>query len=80
MPRHRLLFLVLAIWFSMTRVMVSAHYPSDIIAGTVYGAWFSVITAIVFSRYRIVFRIGPDGTPLPRQPLLMPARTPVATS
>lgn len=70
MPRHRLLFLVLAIWFSMTRVMVSAHYPSDILAGTVYGAWFTLMMAIVFSRYRIVFKIAPDGSPIPRQPLL----------
>lgn len=73
MPRHRLIFLILAIWFGMTRLIVSAHYPSDVIAGLVYGAWFSLITAIFFSRHRIVFRIAPDGTPVPRQQLVLPA-------
>lgn len=74
LPRHRLLFLILAIWFAMSRVIVNAHYPSDIIAGATYGAWFSLVTALIFSRYRLVFRISSDGTPIPRQPLILPLR------
>ena len=52
----------------MTRVMVSAHYPSDVIAGLALGGWFSLMIAIVFSRYGILFRVA-DGWPVPKRML-----------
>lgn len=69
LPRYRLLFLVLGVWIGMTRVMVGAHYPSDVVAGLAYGAWFALLTAIVFSRYQLVFRLSGDGLPVPRREL-----------
>lgn len=68
-PRYRIIFLALALWLGMTRVMVGAHYPSDVIAGLALGGWFSFMTAIVYSRYGLLFRTGPDGWPLPRHSL-----------
>ncbi|MGV8937766.1 MAG: lipid A 1-phosphatase LpxE [Allorhizobium sp.] len=69
-PRHRLLFAILAVWMAMTRVMVGAHYPSDVIAGLGFGAWMTLIIAIGFSRYGLVFRLSDTGWPVLRQPLL----------
>ncbi|MHB0951684.1 MAG: lipid A 1-phosphatase LpxE [Allorhizobium sp.] len=69
LPRHRLVLTIFAIWLAMTRVMVGAHYPSDVIAGLAYGSWFSLMMAIVFSRYGIVFKLTPGGYPTPRLPL-----------
>jgi membrane-associated phospholipid phosphatase len=40
-PRFRLMFLVMALWIGFSRVIVAAHYPSDVIAGLTFGAWFS---------------------------------------
>lgn len=69
LPRHRAVLAMLAIWLGMTRVMVGAHYPSDVTAGLAFGAWFSLIVAIAFSRYGIVFKPVPNGLPTPRLPL-----------
>ena len=66
LPRHRAVLAMLAIWLGMTRVMVGAHYPSDVTAGLAFGAWFSLLIAIAFSRYGIVFKPGPNGLPVPR--------------
>ena len=51
----------------MTRVMVGAHYPSDVIAGLAFGAWFSLLTAIVFARCGLLFKLAPDGWPLSKR-------------
>jgi len=74
LPRHRLLWGVIAVWLAATRVMVGAHYPSDVIAGFAYGTWFSLATAIVFSRYGLVFRLSAEGWPIPRQKLTFSRR------
>ncbi len=69
LPRYRAVLAMLAVWLGMTRVMVGAHYPSDVTAGLAFGAWFSLLIAIAFSRYGIVFKPGPNGLPMPRLPL-----------
>ena len=69
LPRYRLVFLVVGVWIGMTRIMVGAHYPSDVVAGLAYGAWFALATAVVFSRYQLVFRVGQSGLPIPRREL-----------
>ena len=69
-PRYRYIFLACALWLAATRVMIGAHYPSDVIAGLALGGWFSFMTAIVYSRYGLLFRIGKTGWPVPRLPLL----------
>jgi membrane-associated phospholipid phosphatase len=69
-PRYGIVFVVCAIWLAATRVMIGAHYPSDVIAGLVLGAWFSFMTAIVYSRYGLLFKTAQSGWPVPRLPLL----------
>ncbi|RCW25802.1 undecaprenyl-diphosphatase [Ciceribacter lividus] len=70
LPRYRVVLAMLAVWLGMTRVMVGAHYPSDVTAGLAFGAWFSLFIAIAFSRYGIVFKTAPNGLPVPRLSLL----------
>lgn len=65
-PRLRLPFLVLALWIAFTRVLVGAHYPSDVIAGLAWGAWFSYFSAMRFARYGLIFTYGPSGWPVRR--------------
>lgn len=68
-PRYRLHMLVAALWLGFSRVVVVAHYPSDVIAGLSFGAWFSVLMAVVFSRYGLIFRQAADGWPILRRPV-----------
>lgn len=68
-PPYRMLFLIMGLWLGFSRVIVAAHYPSDVIAGLSLGAWFSVITAIAFSRYGLLFRQEPNGWPVLRRPV-----------
>lgn len=75
-PRHRPVFLVAAIWLGMTRVLVGAHFPSDVLAGLTFGAWSSVIIAAIFARYGFLFEERDTGLPLLKRslPLKMPWR------
>ena len=73
-PRFRLMFLVMALWLGFSRVIVAAHYPSDVIAGLTFGAWFTVLTAIVFARYGLLFRQESDGWPVLRRPIPLVGR------
>lgn len=68
-PRYRILFFVLAVWLGMTRVIVGAHYPSDVIAGLAWGGWFTFATAVIFSRYQLAFRLDKNGIPVIRREL-----------
>jgi len=68
-PSYRLVFLSIALWLGFSRVIVGAHYPSDVIAGLALGAWFSLATAIVFARHQLLFHQKPDGLPVLRHPL-----------
>lgn len=68
-PHCRLFLAVAALWLGFTRVIVGAHYPSDVLAGLSLGAWFSVLLAVVFCRYGLLFRQEADGWPVLRHPL-----------
>ncbi|WP_321378710.1 phosphatase PAP2 family protein [Rhizobium sp.] len=70
MPKYRLTFLVLALWFGMTRVVVGAHYPSDVVAGLCFGAGFAWLVARLFACYGLGFRLDTKGMPILRQKLL----------
>jgi membrane-associated phospholipid phosphatase len=69
LPKYRLPFAITALWLGMTRVMVGAHYPSDVMAGLCFGAGFAWIMARLFARYGLVFRLGQQGGPILRQRL-----------
>ncbi len=65
-PRFRILFLSLGLWLGATRIILGVHYPSDVVAGLALGAWFAFATAVLFSRFGIIFTLSPGGWPLPR--------------
>jgi membrane-associated phospholipid phosphatase len=71
-PRLRPLFLVGALMIGASRVIVGAHYPSDVAAGLLLGLWTAIATAFVFARKDWLFRFDGKGWPLPKA-LLPPA-------
>lgn len=64
LPKLRPLFLVLALVIGISRVVVGAHYPSDVAAGLLLGLWTSVMMAFVFAQYGRLFRLAKGGWPL----------------
>jgi membrane-associated phospholipid phosphatase len=60
-PTWRWLIVVAAFWAAFSRIMVSAHYPSDVIAGTLLGMTFTFFTARSLARRRIGFQLSAAG-------------------
>jgi undecaprenyl-diphosphatase len=60
-PRSRPLLWIYALAIAASRVMVSAHYPSDVIAGAAFGAFGAVLVRDWFAARRLGFCIGGDG-------------------
>lgn len=71
-PSRRLLCLMLALWFGFSRVMIGVHFTSDVIAGLSFGAWSSIILAVIFARHGLVFRETENGLPCLRTKLRRP--------
>jgi membrane-associated phospholipid phosphatase len=61
-PRSRTLWLVYALLIAVSRVVVTAHYPSDVLAGALVGIAGAVMVRHYFAQRRLGFAIGPDGT------------------
>lgn len=59
--RFRVAFAAMAVITAFGRALVGAHYPADIFAGLMFGAWISYAVAIVMARLRMVFSVTPDG-------------------
>lgn len=55
LPRWRVPLLVLAAAIAVSRVMVGAHYPSDVIAGAFLGTLSAMFVARAFARRGIAF-------------------------
>lgn len=55
-PRWRIPVLAVALWIAATRVLINAHYLSDVIAGVYFGAVVAVWLAHVFQRRASVTR------------------------
>jgi undecaprenyl-diphosphatase len=60
-PRWRPVLWTYALAIAASRVMVSAHYPSDVIAGAAFGTLGAVLVRDWFAARRLGFYIGPDG-------------------
>ncbi len=55
-PPLRVPLLIAGAFLALTRVIVGAHYPSDIVAGFGYGVWFSIMTAGYFRARGLSFK------------------------
>lgn len=60
-PAYRWLIIAAAFWLAFSRVMVGAHYPSDVIAGTLLGMTFTFFTVRALARRRIGFHLSAAG-------------------
>lgn len=60
-PRARPVLWVYALLIALSRVVVSAHYPSDVIAGAVCGAAGAMLVREWFAVRRLAFYVGSDG-------------------
>lgn len=49
MPSLRAPLVIAGIWIGLARVIVGAHYPSDVIAGLALGSWFALAVATQFA-------------------------------
>jgi membrane-associated phospholipid phosphatase len=65
-PRLRILFALGALTIGVTRVVVGAHYPSDVAAGLLVGIWSALMIAFLFARKDLVFRLDEKGWPKPK--------------
>jgi membrane-associated phospholipid phosphatase len=65
-PQLRPLFLVPALMIGVSRVIVGAHYPSDVAAGLLLGLWVAMMMAFLFTREGWLFRLDAAGWPMPK--------------
>lgn len=60
-PRARTVLLIYAVLIGISRVVVTAHYPTDVFAGAVVGVVGAMMVRRYFALRRLGFSIGPDG-------------------
>lgn len=60
-PRGRPYFLVYALLIAVSRVVVTAHYPTDVAAGALVGIVGALLVRRWFALQRLGFSIGSDG-------------------
>jgi undecaprenyl-diphosphatase len=65
-PRARPWLWAYACVIALSRVVITTHYPSDVIAGAVIGAFGALLVRTWFAARRLGFAIGPDGVVRPR--------------
>jgi membrane-associated phospholipid phosphatase len=66
-PRLRPLMWTYAVLIAVSRVVLTAHHPSDVLAGAVFGAVGALLVRDWFAARRLAFMLAPDGAirPLP---------------
>ena len=62
-PRARTYVLIYALLIATSRVVVTAHYPTDVAAGALVGITGALLVRRWFAMRRLGFSFGPDGTP-----------------
>ena len=72
---HLNMKLVAAGAVALSRILLEAHFPSDVIAGFGFGGAFTLALAHALTRRGLVFRQGADGRLEPRK-LDRPGRWP----
>jgi membrane-associated phospholipid phosphatase len=60
-PRARSVLWIYAVVIAISRVVIEAHYPSDVIVGAVVGAFGAILVREWFASRRLGFYIGGDG-------------------
>jgi undecaprenyl-diphosphatase len=61
-PRLRIIMLVYAVAIGVTRLVLLAHHPSDVVAGAVLGVIGAMLVRYWFAARHLVFTIRRDGT------------------
>jgi len=61
-PRARTILLIYALLIAASRVVVTAHYPTDVLSGALVGIVGAALVRRYFAQRRLGFAIGPDGT------------------
>ena len=68
-PRARIAFWIYAMLVAVSRIVLTAHHPSDVIVGAAVGAWSALLIRNWFAARRLGFTVRSDGTvaafPLP---------------
>ena len=66
-PKWRWTILVLGFWLGVSRVVVGAHYPSDVIGGLLIGGGVSWVVCKIFARRRWAIRVTKKGHIAPKR-------------
>ncbi len=60
-PRARTVLLIYVALICISRVVVTAHHPTDVLGGAVMGAAGALLVARIFALRRLGFSVKPDG-------------------
>jgi membrane-associated phospholipid phosphatase len=60
-PRARTALWIYAVAIAVSRVVIDAHYPSDVIVGAMVGAFGAILVREWFAARRLGFYVGSDG-------------------
>jgi undecaprenyl-diphosphatase len=64
-PPARALMWIYALAIAASRVIISAHHPSDVLAGAIVGAFGALLVRQWFAARRLGFRVAADGSVQP---------------
>ncbi|WP_315778735.1 MULTISPECIES: phosphatase PAP2 family protein [unclassified Bradyrhizobium] len=65
-PRLRIAMFIYAVIIALSRLVLLAHHPSDVVAGAVVGLACAMLVRYWFAARRLGFRLAKDGQIVPR--------------